>query len=141
VPAVYTRGNPDLSYSVVAGPLSLAAEQELEWAFALPVAGRNQADNRFRLTLQDAETGVILAQKEVQGAPGGGCLEMMVDENGNVSIDDQPADFSIAPGEHKEVIGLLQPLHESGQTVLVATLQLVDPNSSGRTFVALPALQ
>jgi hypothetical protein len=61
--------------------------------------------------LQNAETGTIFTQKEIQAiGPGGGCLEMAVDGNGLVSIDDQPTISSLDPAEHTEILGVLIPL-------------------------------
>jgi hypothetical protein len=128
----------------MAGPLSVTTEQSLEFVFSLPMPSQNQPNaSAFRLILQDAETGSVFGQKEIQvagGIPGGGCLDLTVDQGGNVLINGQVTNFHVQPGTRKAVIAILIPLNQSGQVRFVASLQLFD-NATNRTIAALSAVQ
>lgn len=128
----------------IAGPLSVTTNQSLEFVFALPVTPTNQPNPaQFRLLLQDAETGSIFGQKEIQvsgGIPGGGCLELTVDQGGHILIDGQLTNFIVPPGTRKAVVGMLIPAPLAGAVRFVAALQLFD-NATQRTVAALPAVQ
>lgn len=128
----------------ITAPLSVTTDQSLEFVFSLPVAPANQPNPpQFRLILQDAETGSVFGQKEIQisgGIPGGGCIELTVDQGGHILIDGQPTNFMVQPGTRKAVVGVLLPLRLPGQARFVASLQLFD-NAMHRTVSVLPALQ
>ena len=111
-------------------PLAVAPGQSAEIAFFLPGGQGGGADGRIpiQMRLLDAETGQVLAQKDVVAGdgPGGGCLQF-------------------SPGieqtrSRQQIVGILIGLLKPSAPHPVASLQILNTETQ-QTMAAVPAVQ
>lgn len=112
----------------VTPPLDVAPGQSAEIAFFLPAVQNQGKPAPVRLQLVDAETGQVLAQKDITVGvgPGGGCLQLPASD--------------LQRQSRQEIIGILIGLFQPNAPQPTASLQIFDTDTQ-KTTAALPAVQ